>query len=165
MSAARTRVLYLSHAYAVGGAEEMVLNLVRHLPPQFEPMVAAIHEAGPIGEEVRRTGVRFDVLGLTPGIRRPLDLLRLTDFIRECKPQIVHTFLLTASLYGRFAAMMARVPIVIGTEVNIYERKQRDARAGGALVDARHRRGRGVGGIGARLLHAPGRRGSRQRSK
>src|SRR5262249_49557720 len=28
------------------------------------------------------------------------------------------------SLYGRFAAMLARVPIVIGTEVNIYERKQ-----------------------------------------
>ncbi len=36
---------------------------------------------------------------------------------------IVHTFLLTASLYGRLAAMMARVPIIIGTEVNIYEQK------------------------------------------
>jgi glycosyltransferase involved in cell wall biosynthesis len=35
----------------------------------------------------------------------------------------VHTFLLTASLYGRFAAMLARVPIIVGTEVNIYERK------------------------------------------
>jgi glycosyltransferase involved in cell wall biosynthesis len=124
MSGARTRVLYLSHAYAVGGAEEMVLNLVRHLPPQYEPIVAAIHEAGPIGEEVRRTGVPFDVLGLTPGMRHPWHLLRLKDFVQKCDPHIVHTFLLTASLYGRFAAMMARVPVVIGTEVNIYERKQ-----------------------------------------
>ena len=123
MSAARTRVLYLSHAYAVGGAEEMVLNLVRHLPPKYEPVVAAIQQAGPIGEEVRRTGVPFDVLGLTPGLRHPLHVLRLRDFISECNPQIVHTFLLTASLYGRFAAMMAGVPVVIGTEVNIYERK------------------------------------------
>jgi glycosyltransferase involved in cell wall biosynthesis len=31
---------------------------------------------------------------------------------------------LTASLYGRAAAIMASVPIVIGTEVNIYERKR-----------------------------------------
>jgi glycosyltransferase involved in cell wall biosynthesis len=120
----RTRVAYISHAFAVGGAEEMVLNLVRHLPPQFEPAVVCIHEAGPIGEEIRRTGVPFRVLGLQPGLLRPFDVLRLRDFLHDCEPHIVHTFLLTGSLYGRFAAMMAGVPIVIGTEVNIYERKR-----------------------------------------
>ena len=120
----RARVLYLSHAFMVGGAEEMVLNLVRHLPPRFEPMVACIHEAGPIGEEIRRTGIPFSVLGLTPGVSRPLDVLRLRDALSTWAPTIVHTFLLTGSLYGRFAAMMAGVPIVIGTEVNIYEKKR-----------------------------------------
>src|SRR5262249_43197641 len=34
-------------------------------------------------------------------------------------------FLLTASLYGRLAAILARVPVVVGTEVNIYEHKRR----------------------------------------
>ena len=120
----RARVVYLSHTFAVGGAEEMVLNLVRHLPARFEPMVVCIHDAGVIGEEIRRTGVPFHVLGLTPGLRRPVDVLRLRDVLHDLQPHIVHTFLLTGSLYGRFAAMMARVPIVIGTEVNIYERKQ-----------------------------------------
>ena len=120
----RARVLYLSHAFMVGGAEEMVLNLVRHLPPRFEAMVACIHDAGPIGEEIRRTGVPFSVLGLTPGLSRPLDVLRLRDALQGLAPTIVHTFLLTGSLYGRFAAMMAGVPIVIGTEVNIYEKKR-----------------------------------------
>ena len=124
MTAGPTRVLFLSHAFAVGGAEEMVLNLVRHLPPEFEPAVVALQQAGPIGEEIARTGVPFRVLGLTPGLRRPFDLLRLQRFLQEREPTIVHTFLLTGSLYGRFAAMMARVPIVIGTEVNIYQRKQ-----------------------------------------
>ena len=123
MAATPTRVLYLSHAFAVGGAEEMVLNLIRHLPPSYVPAVACIHEAGPIGLEIERTGVPFKVLGLTPGLRHPFDLLRLRDFLYECQPDIVHTFLLTGSLYGRFAAMMARVPVVIGTEVNVYERK------------------------------------------
>ncbi|MBY0493468.1 MAG: glycosyltransferase [Cyanobacteria bacterium] len=124
MNGRRHRVLYLSHAFMVGGAEEMVLNLVRHLPPRFEPMVACIHEAGPIGEEIRRTGVPFTVMGLTPGLSRPLDVLRLRDALTTLAPTIVHTFLLTGSLYGRFAAMMSGVPIVIGTEVNIYENKQ-----------------------------------------
>ena len=121
--AGKTRVMFLSHAFAVGGAEEMVLNLVRHLPPRFEATVCCIHEAGPMGEEIRRTGVPFDVLGLTPGLRRPLDVLALRNFLSQAAPQIVHTFLLPASLYGRFAAMMAGIPIVIGTEVNIYKKK------------------------------------------
>jgi glycosyltransferase involved in cell wall biosynthesis len=118
------RVIYLSHAYMVGGAEEMVLNLVRRLPNRFEPAVVCIHSAGPIGEEIRRTGVPFTVLGLNPGMSRPLDVLKLRDFLLAARPTIVHTFLLTGSLYGRFAAMMAGVPVVIGTEVNIYEHKR-----------------------------------------
>ena len=108
----------------VGGAEEMVLNLVRHLPDRYEPSVMCINQAGPIGEEIRRTGVPFSVLGLTPGVSRPVDVLRLRDAVGAAAPTIVHTFLLTGSLYGRFAAMMSGVPIVIGTEVNIYEKKK-----------------------------------------
>lgn len=122
----RVRVLYLSHAFMVGGAEEMVLNLVRHLPAdQYEPVVCAIHEPGPVGQEIAATGVPFRALGRVPGLRDPLAVAALYRYMREMRPDIVHTFLLTASLYGRLAAIAARVPIVIGTEVNIYERKQR----------------------------------------
>ena len=56
MTNRRVRVVYLAHAFDVGGAEEMVLNLVRHLPARFEPVVCCINEAGPIGEEIRKTG-------------------------------------------------------------------------------------------------------------
>jgi glycosyltransferase involved in cell wall biosynthesis len=124
VSARPVRVVYLAHTLAVGGAEEMLLNLVRYLPPQFERAVVCIDRPGPIGAEIEKTGVEFHSLGLQPGLRRPADLLRLQQFLHTLEPTIVHTFLLTASLYGRFAAMLARVPVVIGTEVNIYERKQ-----------------------------------------
>ena len=125
MKARRARVLYLSHAFMVGGAEEMVLNLVRHLPDRFEPFVTCINRAGPIGEEIKNTGVPFRVLGLDPGIRRPWHVLGIGQHLRETRPDIVHTFLLTASLYGRLGAMLARVPIIVGTEVNIYQHKRR----------------------------------------
>lgn len=124
MNTPAPRVMYLAHTLAVGGAEEMILNLVRYLPPQFERAMVCIGEPGPIGREVEKTGVAFHALGLSPGVRRPFDLLRLQAFIAEWQPTIVHTFLLTASLYGRLAALLARVPVVIGTEVNIYERKR-----------------------------------------
>jgi glycosyltransferase involved in cell wall biosynthesis len=125
MTSSATRVVYLAHAFMVGGAEEMVLNLVRHLPSRFAPHVCCIHEAGPIGEEIRRTGTPVTVLGLNPGVRRPFDVGGIRRYLRDTRPDIVHTFLLTASLYGRLAAILEHVPIVIGTEVNIYERKRR----------------------------------------
>jgi glycosyltransferase involved in cell wall biosynthesis len=129
VSQPRPRVLYLAHSLAVGGAEEMVLNLVRHLPAEFDRAIACIDQPGPIGEEVRKAGAQVFALGLRPGWRRPADVLRLQRFLHERAPTIVHTFLLTASLYGRFAALQAGVPIVIGTEVNIYERKRPGHRA------------------------------------
>jgi glycosyltransferase involved in cell wall biosynthesis len=73
---------------------------------------------------MRATGVPFTVLGLNPGLRRPFDVARIRTFFARSQPHIVHTFLLTASLYGRAAAIWAGVPIVIGTEVNIYEHKR-----------------------------------------
>jgi glycosyltransferase involved in cell wall biosynthesis len=121
---ARPRVVYMAHAFMVGGAEEMVLNLIRHLPDRFEPVVCCINNAGPIGEEIRSAGVPFHVFDLDPGLRRPWHVLGIAGRLRELQPDIVHTFLLTASLYGRLGAILAGVPIVIGTEVNIYEHKR-----------------------------------------
>jgi len=120
----RIRVCYMAHAYPVGGAEEMVLNLVRHLPERFEPVVCCINHENVIGQEIRKTGVPVSVLGLTPGLRHPWHVAGIRRYLRQTTPTIVHTFLLTGSLYGRLAAMLERVPIVIGTEVNVYERKR-----------------------------------------
>ena len=66
----------MSHAFMVGGAEEMVLNLVKHLPERFEPVILCLNTAGPIGEEIRKTGVEFHVLGVTPGWRKPWHVAR-----------------------------------------------------------------------------------------
>jgi len=121
----RIRVVYLAHTFKVGGAEEMVLNLVRHLPAdRFEPRVCCIQEPGPIGDEIARTGTPVATLGLIPGLRHPFAVAGIRRYLRETQPAIVHTFLLTASLYGRLAAMLAGVRVIIGTEVNIYEHKR-----------------------------------------
>src|SRR4051812_23339761 len=122
----RLRVVFLTHSLAVGGAEELILNLVTRLPlGRFEPVVATFEKTpGPIGVEIAAQGVEVVALGIVPGWRRPAAWWAIVKFLRRVRPAIVHTFLLPASLYGRSAACAARVPIIIGTEVNIYERKQ-----------------------------------------
>ena len=155
----RVRVVYLAHAFMVGGAEEMVLNLVRHLPRALRAdRCAAFTRRGRSARRFAATGTPVAVLGLNPGLRRPFDVGGIRAYLRETRPQIVHTFLLTASLYGRLAAILARVPIVIGTEVNIYEHKRRASRARRAAADARHRPRDRVGRVGQRLLHQAGAR-------
>jgi glycosyltransferase involved in cell wall biosynthesis len=126
MSRGVARVVYLTHALAVGGAEELMLNVVTRLPrDRYEPIVCTFESApGPMGDEMVAHGVRVVALGITPGWRHPFGWWAIVKCLRSLRPQIVHTFLLPASLYGRAAAAAARVPVIIGTEVNIYERKQ-----------------------------------------
>ena len=142
----------------------MVLNLVRHLPARFEPVVLCMNSAGPIGEEIRKTGVEFHVLGVTPGLAEALRLIDIERSLTALQADIVHTFLLTASLYGRFAAMMARVPIIIGTEVNIYEQKNPRHIAVERWLMAQDRSSGRVRGVGTGLLYRSGRRRSREGS-
>src|SRR5262245_42570776 len=121
------RVVYLTHTLGVGGAEELILNMVARLPrDRFEPIVCCFENPpGPIGPEIAALGVRIVPLGVAPGWRHPFGWWTIVKALRGLQPQIVHTFMLPASLYGRSAAVAAGVPIIIGTEVNIYDRKQR----------------------------------------
>ncbi len=127
MSAERIRVVYLTHTLGVGGAEELILNLVSRLPRhRYEPFVCCFENPpGPMGAEMTAHGVDVTPLGIVPGFRRPFAIGKIVSYLRRIRPHVVHTFMLPASVYGRAAAILARVPVVIGTEVNIYERKQR----------------------------------------
>jgi glycosyltransferase involved in cell wall biosynthesis len=118
--------VFLTHTLGVGGAEELLLNLVARLPrDRFESFVACFENPpGPIGAEIAAVGVPVTPLGIVPGWRHPFSWFAIVRYLRRVRPQIVHTFMLPASLYGRLAALAAGVPVIIGTEVNIYERKQ-----------------------------------------
>ncbi|MFI5178555.1 MAG: glycosyltransferase [Vicinamibacterales bacterium] len=126
MSDGRIRVVYLTHTLGVGGAEELILNVVTRLPrDRYEPIVCCFENPpGPMGPEIAAHGIPVVPLGITPGWRHPLAWWTILKYLRRVRPHVVHTFMLPASLYGRSAAIAAGVPVVVGTEVNIYERKQ-----------------------------------------
>jgi glycosyltransferase involved in cell wall biosynthesis len=122
----RLKVLYLAQRLTIGGAEELLLGLATRLPAdRFEVVVGCLTREDLIAQELKRAGVRVELLPGEPGPRDLPAFGRLLQFVRAERPDIVHTFLLNAGLYGRLAAWLARVPAIYHAEQNVYFKKSR----------------------------------------
>ena len=120
------RVLHVITNLGIGGAERLVISAANGLPPaRFEQAICVLTERGPLAAEAEAAGVPVFCIGEFPGLRHPQAFARLVLTIRALRPTIVHTHLQSANLYGRFAARLARVPIVVATEHNVYTSKAR----------------------------------------
>lgn len=119
MNAPRARILYLIDELDLGGTEQQLLELLRGLDrSRLEPLVACFRDCGRIAQEIDALGVSVTLIRK----RRAVDLgflFRLIRFIRGSRPQIVQTFLFTANTWGRIAAWICRVPILIASERNV----------------------------------------------
>jgi glycosyltransferase involved in cell wall biosynthesis len=116
--AARIRVLHIITTLDPGGAENHLLSLVTATDhTRFDSSVIYLKGRGGLTPELERLGVpvqRVDV-----GRRyTPAGLLRLVRAIRLLRPDIVHTHLFRADLYGGLAARLAGVPAVVSTRHN-----------------------------------------------
>lgn len=107
------RVLHVVCDAADGGAERLVIELVRRAPDDLPADIATIHDGGPLSDALggvfsagRRRG--------TPGVRA---LVRLARFLRGY--DLVHTHQWPGDTWGRPAAALARVPVRVSTVHNV----------------------------------------------
>ncbi|MEU9557179.1 glycosyltransferase [Streptomyces fumanus] len=107
------RVLHIITGLGVGGAEQQLRLLLRHLPVDGE--VVTLTEPGPVAAGLTADGVRVTHLGMR-GNRDLSALPRLVRLIRGGGYDLVHTHLYRACLYGRIAARLAGVRAVVATE-------------------------------------------------
>ena len=120
------KALLLCQNLNVGGAEEVVLGESTHLGGQgIEAGVVALTRRGPVAEEIAGARIPVHHLSGNPGPRDPAAFLRLVRLLRRERPDVVHTYLIVAGLYGRLAAFAAGVPVVLAAEQNVYARKPR----------------------------------------
>ena len=99
-----------------GGAEKQLTLLATHLPrDHFDVTVCTLTRDGPYREELERAGIPIVSLGKRWKID-PLAWRRTVRFLREHRPDIVHTWLFAANAYGRSAALAAHVPHIVGAE-------------------------------------------------
>jgi glycosyltransferase involved in cell wall biosynthesis len=120
------KALFLCQNLNVGGAEELILGASTALPAAgVQTGVVALTRRGPIADEIAAAGVPLHLVAGQPGPRDPAAFVRLVRLLQRQQPDVVHTFLIVAGIYGRLAAFAAGVPLVLAAEQNVYARKPR----------------------------------------
>jgi glycosyltransferase involved in cell wall biosynthesis len=113
-----TRVLFVDHAEALGGAEHSLLLLLQHLDHErFQPILAcnegalarAARELDAIVEIVQMPHLRRE---LSASIRLASGIAQLMALMRGYDVHVVHTNVMRASLYAAPAARLTGRPLV-----------------------------------------------------
>ncbi|MFF4898557.1 glycosyltransferase [Streptomyces sp. NPDC001068] len=107
------RALHVITGLGVGGAEQQLRLLLRHLPVSCD--VVTLTNPGAVADGLAADGVRVVNLDMA-GNRDLAALPRLVRVIRQGRYDLVHTHLYRACLYGRIAARLAGVRAVVATE-------------------------------------------------
>ncbi|MEU5096353.1 glycosyltransferase [Streptomyces sp. NPDC020996] len=107
------RALHVITGLGVGGAEQQLRLLLRHLPVDCD--VVTLTNPGAVADGLAADGVRVVHLGMA-GNRDLAALPRLVRFIRAGGYDLVHTHLYRACVYGRLAARLAGVRAIVATE-------------------------------------------------
>jgi glycosyltransferase involved in cell wall biosynthesis len=118
MEIPRIKVIHIIPTLHYGGAERLLAEIARfHDRERFELTVVATVALGPLVDSIQSQGVR--VVSMIAHTRWSLLFLwRLTKWLRHEQPAIVHTHLFGADAYGKIAAWLASVPLIISTEHN-----------------------------------------------
>lgn len=108
------KVVHIISDVNIGGAGRYLINLLRCFDPSRVQSVVICPQGGQLFHELQQLGVNIIPYPREKG-DRSLDwslLWRFYRILRDEKPQVVHTH---ASLVGRWAARLARVPVSVMT--------------------------------------------------
>ena len=155
------RVFYLITEFDIGGAERCLWELARHMKRRGHAVHAcALSGRGPVGEWLRHEGVavhHLDMRGKTDAAA----VVRLAALLRASRCDVLHSFLFHANFVGRWAALLARVPVCV-CSVRVAEKRRRSHlvldRLTLSLVDAEVAVSRSVADFMRREAHVPNRK-------
>jgi len=115
------RIAHIITSLELAGSEQQDFLLLERLDrTRFAPHVIAFFPGG-MEERFRSLGIAVDIIQCHKV--RLSALLECWRKLREIRPAIVHTIGQSANVWGRSAAALARVPIIIASERNSAEIK------------------------------------------
>jgi glycosyltransferase involved in cell wall biosynthesis len=129
------RVLHLVSTFAVKTDTKWLLQLARYLDrARFEMTVACFYEGGPVQQQLESIGVRTFNLDM-PSERDPRAIIAAQRVIDHVGPDVVHTHLLRADLYGSLGARLSRVPMIVSSVYAMGKFRRAKRRATDRLLD------------------------------
>jgi sugar transferase (PEP-CTERM/EpsH1 system associated) len=113
---AKINLLHIIPTLQIGGAEKQVVTLLKHIDKKkYCVTLCCLHRSGPLKEELEDEDIKIVILGMR--LRYiVVSLYKLIRLMRKNYVQIVHTHLYTDHLWGRIAALIAGVPVIVTTE-------------------------------------------------
>lgn len=107
----KTRIAFVASTLDVGGAENVLFNLITRLPTErFESELLFLRSPGTVGFRLIQSGVP-SVDSLERGRLDPSTLAKLVSVLRLGAPDILFSLdHHNAMFWGRFASLIARVP-------------------------------------------------------
>lgn len=118
------RVLHLITSLSVGGAEQMLVKLLRALDRRaFEPTVVTLVDDGALIEVVRDMGIRVETTGLRRGEVSLRGLRRLTKVIQRHDPDLIQSWMYHANTAASLARpwIPRKTPIVWNIRQSLYD--------------------------------------------
>jgi glycosyltransferase involved in cell wall biosynthesis len=113
----KIRILFIIDDLRIGGAQRQLLELVKNInKSEFEvTLVSLSTKIIDLLRELKQQRYIDIKLINHKGKFSLATILALIKLLRSIKPDIVHTYLFTASLYGRIAAKLSGIPVIIST--------------------------------------------------
>lgn len=116
----KIRCVHIITKLELGGAQDNTLYTLEHLPAErYEKIL--ISGTGGMRDEEAINASSYEAL-FVPSLRRKINplmdllaLFKLYALLRKLKPAIVHTHSSKAGILGRWAAFLARTPVIIHT--------------------------------------------------
>ncbi|MBI4436480.1 MAG: glycosyltransferase [Candidatus Omnitrophica bacterium] len=110
------KIAFVIDDLGLGGAQRQLLELVKRLDRRrFQPVLYALSEKKiALKDAFEKAGLSVILFDQRGKISFPV-LFKLWKALRQFSPTIVHTYLFTADFYGRLAARMAGVPMLISS--------------------------------------------------
>jgi len=114
----KIKIIHIITSLNIGGAEKLLLDLTQNIGREkHEVKVATVIKGGVLVSEFEKAGIEVKIFKKKGKLGMGV-IWKIFRYLRREKPQIVHTHLFGGDTWGRIAAILARVPIIISTEHN-----------------------------------------------
>ena len=114
------RIFFLLDSFMIGGTETQAVELACRLDPsRYQVTIGCLRREGPLLDRLKNTPVEIMEVNLGGGIDSPSGLLRivkLAQYLRRNKIQMLHAHDLWSNIVGMAAAMLARTPVTITSQ-------------------------------------------------
>lgn len=115
---AKIKIIYILPSLDKGGAERFITDLLLNLDRRiFEPTLLLFVRGGEWLDELKAAGIPAIILAKKYKLD-PINFWQIYSVLKKIKPEIVHTQQ-GGDIYGRLAAKLLRLPIIVSTEQNI----------------------------------------------